>query len=273
MAFHPIYTLLVLVVTSSVLLRLLRYFRDPEQRLPGPLAARFSKLWYFRHLYAGNFHETNLALHRNHGEHPPARPRTLLMCIMTDGQVGKIVRLAPNTYSIDDPGATKTLYGPGTRFIKADWYSVWGPPSILEWNLFALQDPKQHAGLRRKYANFYSMSTLVEYEDYIDEVVDVFCHKLDDFAADRSVINFGHWLQCYAFDVIAKITVREPGGVPCISTHYVIPVRRAIRVPKRRGRCWQYYEKSRAVWSLQHADGRISLDLPIDISSRIQAVK
>lgn len=91
--------------------------------------------------------------------------------------------------------------------MKAEWYSVWGSPAIANTNLFALQDAKQHAIVRRKYANYYSMSSLVEYEDYIDEVVDVFCHKLEELAESKSAIDLGHWLQCYAFDVIAKITV------------------------------------------------------------------
>lgn len=66
-----------------------------------------------------------------------------------------------------------------------------------------------HAITRRKYANFYSMSTMVEYEDNINEVVDLFCRKLGELAQRKKVIDFTHWLQCYAFDVIAKITVME----------------------------------------------------------------
>lgn len=35
--------------------------------------------------------------------------------------VGKIVRIAPNEFSIDDPDAVKIIYGHSTEFPKADW--------------------------------------------------------------------------------------------------------------------------------------------------------
>lgn len=46
---------------------LLKYLRDQARNVPGPLAARFTRLWYFRQLYAAKFHETNVALHQQHG--------------------------------------------------------------------------------------------------------------------------------------------------------------------------------------------------------------
>ncbi|KAM6523089.1 hypothetical protein FSOLCH5_003708 [Fusarium solani] len=186
-AVHPL-TGVGVVIIVYLLSLFLRDLRDPARKVLGPLTARFSKLWYSHRLYRGDFHLLNVALHR---------------------KLGKIVRVAPDWYSIDDPDAAKILYGPGTQFVKGEWYTVWGPPEIAHINLFAQQDPKLHAAARRKYANFYAMSSLVQYEDYINEVVDLFCHKLDGLALEKKTIDFTHWLQCYAFDVIAKITVTK----------------------------------------------------------------
>lgn len=36
-------------------------------------------------------------------------------------RAGKIVRIAPNEFSIDDPDAVKIIYGRSIEFPKADW--------------------------------------------------------------------------------------------------------------------------------------------------------
>lgn len=70
---------------------------DPLRHIPGPLIARFTRLWYVWQIYKGRVHYTNIDLHKKYGP---------------------IVRLAPKFYSIDDVEAAKTVYGNGTRFVK-----------------------------------------------------------------------------------------------------------------------------------------------------------
>jgi hypothetical protein len=77
--------------------------RDPLSRAPGPLSARFSRLWMAKHSMAGDMHTTMTALHKKHR---------------------KLVRTAHSKVSISDPTAIKTIYGAGTKFRKSDWYSV-----------------------------------------------------------------------------------------------------------------------------------------------------
>jgi hypothetical protein len=101
----------------------------------------------------------------------------------------------------------RVIYGHGTKFTKGDWYLAAAAPQTLEANMFAQQNIKKHAELRRKFQNFYAMSTLVQYEGHINECVSKFTEKLDQYSASGKVLDFGHWLQCYAFDVITKITV------------------------------------------------------------------
>jgi hypothetical protein len=121
--------------------------------------------------------------------------------------IGKIIRIAPNEYSIDDPAAVKIIYGHSTQFVKSDWYSVWSHPSVDHINLFAVQDIKQHGVVRRQFSSFYSMSTMVQYEGYVDECVETFARRLRNFAHTGEKIDMGRWLHYYAFDVITNITV------------------------------------------------------------------
>jgi hypothetical protein len=122
---------------------------------------------------------------------------------------GKIVRLGPNEYSVDDVDALKTIYGPATRFEKAPWYSAFDEPSAPHSSIFSMRSIKTHAQERRKYAAAYSMSTMLSYETHVDQCIDILDRRFREFSSTKQLVNFGHWMQCYAFDVIGKITVRS----------------------------------------------------------------
>lgn len=132
--------------------------------------------------------------------HKPRRKLTSLQ--------GNIVRLGPDYYSINDPEAVKIIYGHGTKFIKSEWYRAWQLPlEFLEVNMFAQRDIQQHSNARRRYANLYSMSSLVEYEPFVDDCIDLFCNTLDDCAKKNEPLQLNRLFQYYAFDVIGAITV------------------------------------------------------------------
>lgn len=128
---------------------------------------------------------------------------------------GPVVRYGVDRYSISDPAAAKVIYGTGSKFTKSSWYESWSNPHPDEWNLFGDRDAKRHAANRRQYQNTYSMSSLVNYESFVDDCADLFCQRLEEMSArdgwDRPV-DMGHWLQCYAFDVIGMITYSKRIG-------------------------------------------------------------
>ena len=76
---------------------LLQQILDPLRSVPGPFFARFTRLWYFIHVYKGSFELKEIELHRKYGP---------------------IVRIAPHEYSIDDVDAAKAIYGHGNNFPK-----------------------------------------------------------------------------------------------------------------------------------------------------------
>jgi len=76
---------------------LLRVLLDPLRDIPGPFLARFTRIWYFIEVYKGSFERTNIELHKKYG---------------------RIVRIAPREYSIDDVEAAKIIYGHGSQFVK-----------------------------------------------------------------------------------------------------------------------------------------------------------
>ncbi|KAI1736391.1 cytochrome P450 [Xylaria scruposa] len=173
------------LVLSYILQRLIRSVLSPLRSVPGPFLARCSDLWYLWHVKNGRWEMQDIELHRKHGA---------------------IVRYGPNRYSISDPEALNIIYGHGTRFIKSSWYNAWTAPDPDSWNVFADRSIQRHANTRRQLQNTYSMTSLVSYEPYVDQCADIFSQRLSEISEAGIPIDMGHWLQCYAFDVIGQIT-------------------------------------------------------------------
>jgi cytochrome P450 len=165
------------------------FFLSPTRAVPGPKASRFSRLWFYKRVRAGSFHLENIALHERYGP---------------------VVRVAPGYFSSSTPD--KTVYGIGSKYPKGDWYQGWKHPSPDRWTLFPDQDIKRHAETRKRFQGLYSMSSLLSYEPYVDECIDLFMDKLAGFARSGTCIDLVHWFQCYAFDVIGEITYSERFG-------------------------------------------------------------
>lgn len=70
----------------------------------------------------------------------------------------------------------------------------------------------RHAETRKRFQNLYSMTSLVSYEPFVDECTDIFSQRLTEIAQSGKSMDLGHWLQCYAFDVIACITYSRRFG-------------------------------------------------------------
>ncbi|KAJ6002119.1 hypothetical protein N7499_002016 [Penicillium canescens] len=180
---------LFLLITIQILLRIRKSLTSPLKNIPGPFWARFSNLWYFNRVRHGQFEHDNIKLHK---------------------QYGPIVRVAPNHYSISDAAAIKTVYGTGSKFAKSAWYDGWKHPA--QWTVFADRDMKRHADTRKRFTSLYSMSSLVNYEPFVDHCAELFMARLDEFTDNGATFNLGHWFQCYAFDVIGNITFGERFG-------------------------------------------------------------
>lgn len=95
---------LIGLLAARIALLLYRSFSSPLRNIPGPWSSRFSRLWYAHRVSKGHFEKDNIKLHEKHG---------------------RIVRVAPDHYSISDPAAVKQIYGIGTQFRKSDWYYGW----------------------------------------------------------------------------------------------------------------------------------------------------
>ncbi|KAK7428134.1 hypothetical protein QQZ08_005373 [Neonectria magnoliae] len=166
-----------------------RSIHSPLRTVSGPFLARFSDVWYFWMVRKGHFEVTNRELHEKYGP---------------------VVRYGSNRYSINDPSASKIIYGLGTQFPKSPWYTTWAAPG--QWNIFSDQSTKHHAQTRRLFQATYSMTAMVNYEPFVDECNSLFTQRLTEMAHAAVPVDMGHWFQCYAFDVIGMVTYGERLG-------------------------------------------------------------
>ncbi|OJI96135.1 hypothetical protein ASPVEDRAFT_157352 [Aspergillus versicolor CBS 583.65] len=122
---------------------------------------------------------------------------------------GDLVRTGPSEVSVADPGAIKKIYGAGTKFRKSDWYSVW--QGRRKFDIFPERDEKIHGTQRRLVSHLYAMKSLVQYQDKVNEAIEVFVKRIRDHASHQP-LNLGVWVQLFAFDVIGAITFSKRFG-------------------------------------------------------------
>ena len=80
-------------------------------------------------------------------------------------------------------------------------------------SLVAMTNEAHQAATKRPIAQAYSLSTLVEFEPFVDSTTAVFCSRMDDlYATSHKICDFGQWLQLYAFDVIGELTFSKRLG-------------------------------------------------------------
>lgn len=63
-------------------------------------------------------------------------------------------------------------------------------------SLFAQRNVHRHSGQRRKFSSFYSMSSLVGYEPFVDNCTKMLVDRFHEIAAHGKVVNLRYWMQC-----------------------------------------------------------------------------
>ncbi|KXG46432.1 Cytochrome P450 [Penicillium griseofulvum] len=189
---YDVPTLIAAGSTLLILYYLLGDYFSPLRDVKSPILTRYTRLWELYKNWQGQLELVTVALHK---------------------QYGPIVRLAPNRYSISDPTAIRTIYGPGSKFSKSEFYTPFGAPSMGHKDVFSETINENHAIERKKTSNMYAMSSLVSYEPFVDQVNGEFMSALADHAQHGRVFDLFTWMQFYAFDVIGEITLGRSFGL------------------------------------------------------------
>ncbi|KAH5769258.1 hypothetical protein HBI88_170060 [Parastagonospora nodorum] len=133
-------------------------------------------------------------------------------------QYGPFVRIGPRTVICSDNKAAKKIYALNAGYVKSDFYLMQQAiaKGVPLQTLFTATDEVLHAKLRRATSNAYAMSSLVQFEPFVNSTIREFIKQLheryvDDENADK-ILDFGEWLQLFAFDVICELTFSKRMG-------------------------------------------------------------
>ncbi|PVH76614.1 cytochrome P450-like protein [Cadophora sp. DSE1049] len=186
---------LVATVISAQLLR--NKYGHGINHIPGPLLASFTDYWRLFVVWGRRPEATHIKLHEKYGD---------------------LVRIGPKMVLVADWEAAKKIYALNAGYVKSGFYPV--QQNIVKGkplhSLFNSEDEKFHAKLRRSVASAYSMSNLVTFEPLVDSTIAAFLTQLQNRVVDKpgvdGILDFGTWLQYYAFDVIGELTFSKRLG-------------------------------------------------------------
>ncbi|KAF2133633.1 pisatin demethylase [Dothidotthia symphoricarpi CBS 119687] len=167
------------------------------QHVPGPFLAGFTDFYRLFVTWGRRPQQWHIRLHQQYGD---------------------LVRLGPRTVSCASNKAAKKIYALNAGFIKSDFYLVQQTLSngVALKTLFTSTDEAFHAKLRRAVNNAYAMTSLVQFEPLVDSTTSEFLAQMEERYANRKdssgIVDFGEWLQFYAFDVICELTFSKRMG-------------------------------------------------------------
>lgn len=131
---------------------------------------------------------------------------------------GDIVRLSPNKLSFAQAEAIRDIYGPKGPGRKSDLHLVSQPTSqgVVFPTLFSTTDQAWHDAVRRSINAAFSMTTMVQYEEKVNDTIAVFFKQLEERfegkVGSKGVVDFPTWLHYFTDDAITKITYGESIG-------------------------------------------------------------
>jgi hypothetical protein len=175
---HNLWMLPLALIVYCVVWIIYAMFFHPLRHIPGPWLASVSRIWIIIHTARGDMEFTQRALHKKYGP---------------------LIRVAPDETASSDPEAIKQIYRTQGPLAKSDFYTPWTEDSMTSKypDHFGVTDEKLHAERRRIVSHVYSLSNVLQSEEYFDKCSDILIQKLTLFAQSQEVIDLGTWLQWY----------------------------------------------------------------------------
>ena len=163
----------------------------PLASLPGPLVARATPFYPIYLYYRGAFSIHMRKLH---------------------GRYGEFVRIAPNHVAVSSPLSMKQLWTT-KGFEKGDFYDAFTLGISKTRDLFTIRNDKFHSQRKRVQSRIWSMTSVLEMEQYIDDLIALFMRKMGRLADDdNELMDVGLWTWRYTFDIVGTLFFGKPYG-------------------------------------------------------------
>ena len=205
-------------------------------RFNGPFLASFTNAWKVWHIY-----------------HLPTQRNDIY--VDTHKKYGDVVRIGPNNLSFADPEAIQEIYGtkgsqqkvrirmvprcfwvfsrcspslchPYLRahrvrivtFLQSEMYDTFSVPvqGNLSTTLLSSLDERWHDQQRRLINSAFNLSSILKYEPWVDDTIDLFQHQIRTRFANKDgqdgIVNLHTWFAFFAADVISNLTYGQRTG-------------------------------------------------------------
>ncbi|KAL2813783.1 cytochrome P450 [Aspergillus cavernicola] len=163
---------------------------SPLSKVPGPWYTKLSVLFLVYHEYRGS---KRLWIHNLHLKY------------------GSSVRIAPKELSFASTSAIKEIYTSAGGYAKTGLYSLFQHGSYR--NLFTALDKKEHNEKKKRLADRYSNSAVLQ-----PEIQAILRDRADAFTkvcAEKQTLDIYLYLHCYALDCVSAV-VFDPYGTRSI---------------------------------------------------------
>ncbi|KAI9661138.1 MAG: hypothetical protein M1821_009465 [Bathelium mastoideum] len=181
------YFLPLFLVAYFIFAVIKRRFFSPLSRYPGPFLASISVLWKFRVALSKREH---LIYHDAHQKYGP------------------IFRDSPNSLSFCDARAVKKIYGIGKGAYSRT--GLFKPPNKkLDFDnhppVFLAKLTSTHQKARRKVASAYSMTSVLQMENQIDDMLRQWQERLDQEAEQDRTFDLSKWVNYLTLDILSEL--------------------------------------------------------------------
>ncbi|KAG9237122.1 putative benzoate 4-monooxygenase [Amylocarpus encephaloides] len=161
--------------------------------IPGPFAAKFSRLWLLVQARQGKRYLSVDDAHKKYG---------------------KLVRIQPDHVSVADESAINAIYGHGNGFLKSEFYDAF---VSIRRGLFNTRDRVEHTRKRKTVSHTFSTKSISQFEVYMHHNLEMFVKQWDDLSKNAhggySKLDSLHWFNYLAFDMIGDLAFGQPFGM------------------------------------------------------------
>lgn len=184
-------TTAILVVSGVIGVYLLAYvvyqrLFHPLARYPGPFLASLTDFWQARQVLSLKQPYSLTKLHEKYGP---------------------VVRYGPDNVSITLEEAVPVIYPAASRSLpKTEYYDAFGGAHP---NIFGTRDEVHHATRRRHMSHAFSMASIKDMEQYMDENIAILKSEISRFCRTGQAFDLKELLHNYVIDVLGELAFSQ----------------------------------------------------------------